>query len=78
MIIGNRSDTLYMGTNYYSEPTANTRRPPNVGSMLGQRRRRWTNIEPTLGERLVFAGGHVPKFMQNAVSMLSTKHKVLV
>ena len=24
--------------------------------MLGQRRRRWTNIESTLGERLVFAG----------------------
>ena len=27
----------------------------NVGSMLGRRRRRWANIEPTLGERLVFA-----------------------
>ena len=25
--------------------------------MLGQRRRRWTNIEPTMGECLVFAGG---------------------
>ena len=24
--------------------------------MLGQRRRRWPNIETTLGERLVFAG----------------------
>ena len=23
--------------------------------MLGQRRRRWTNIKPTLGQRLVFA-----------------------
>ena len=29
---------------------ANTRRSPNVGTMLGQRRRRWTNIVPTLGE----------------------------
>ena len=31
-----------------------------VGSMLGQRRRRWANTEPTLGERLVYAGweGH--------------------
>ena len=28
---------------------ANTRRLPNVGLMLGQRRRRWTNIKPTLG-----------------------------
>ena len=25
--------------------------------MLGQRRRRWTNIKPTLGQRPVFAGG---------------------
>ena len=33
-----------------------TRRSPNVCSMLGQRRRRWANTEPTLAERLVFAG----------------------
>ena len=35
---------------------ANTRRSPNVGLMLGHRLRRWSNITPTLGERLVFAG----------------------
>ena len=35
---------------------ANPRRSPNVGTMLGQRRRRWANIVPTLGEHLVFAG----------------------
>ena len=29
---------------------------PKVGSMLTHRLRRWPNIEPTLGERLVFAG----------------------
>ena len=29
---------------------------PNIGPMLGQRRRRWTNIGPVLGECLVFAG----------------------
>ena len=34
----------------------NTRRSPNVGTMLVQRRRRWANIVPTLAERLVFAG----------------------
>ena len=51
---------------YQSHP--NTRRSPKVGSMLDQRlspqvgstldqrRARWANIEPTLGERLVFAG----------------------
>ena len=32
---------------------ANTRRSPNVVTMLGQRRRRWPNIVPTLGERLL-------------------------
>ena len=35
---------------------ADTRRWPNVGSMLGQRRRRWPSIKPTLGQRLVSAG----------------------
>ena len=35
-----------------------TRLSPKVVSMLGQRRRRWSNIEPTLAERLVFAGDY--------------------
>ena len=29
---------------------------PNVGLLLGQRRRRWVNSKPTLGQRLMFAG----------------------
>ena len=33
-----------------------TRRRPNVELLLGQRRRRWPNINPTLGRRLVFPG----------------------
>ena len=33
----------------------NTRRSSTVGSMLGQRLRRWPSIEPTIGERLVFS-----------------------
>ena len=32
----------------------NTKRVPNAGFMLGQRRRRWPNIKPALGQRLVF------------------------
>ena len=32
------------------------RHSPNVDTMLGQRRRRWPDIVPALGERLVFAG----------------------
>ena len=35
---------------------ANTRRSANVGTLLAYRLRRWANIIPTLGERLVFAG----------------------
>ena len=35
---------------------ANTRHWANVGLMLGQRRRRWTNIKPILVQCLVFAG----------------------
>ena len=38
-----------------SDP-ANRKLWPNVGSMLGQRRRRWLNIEPTLGQCLIFVG----------------------
>ena len=35
---------------------ANMRHRPNVKLMLGQRRRRWTNIGSTLGRCLVLAG----------------------
>ena len=31
-------------------------RSANVGLMLGQRRRRWPNINPTLAECIVFVG----------------------
>ena len=40
---------------------ANMRHWPNVGLLLGQRRRRWANSNPTLGQRLMFAG-IVPNF----------------
>ena len=40
--------------------TANTRRSPNVGSMLANRLRRWPIIDPTFGHCLVFAGISVP------------------
>ena len=31
-------------------------RPPDVRSMPGQRRRRWAEMEPAMGQRIVFAG----------------------
>ena len=37
--------------------TTKMRHPPNAGSMLGQRRRRWTSIETTLGQWFMFAWG---------------------
>ena len=36
-----------------SDQSANTRRLPNGGLMLTQRRRRLANIRPTFGQRLV-------------------------
>ena len=35
---------------------ANTILSPNAGVMLAHRLRRWVNINPALGERIVFAG----------------------
>ena len=35
---------------------ANTRRWPNVGLTLSQRRRRWANVSKILGQRLVLVG----------------------
>ena len=37
-------------------PPANMKRWPNVGLLLAQRRRRWTNSKPALDQRLLFAG----------------------
>ena len=49
--------------NYYTDNVvnntyhlANITRWPNVGLLFGQRRRRWVNYKPTLGQRLMFAG----------------------
>ena len=39
-----------------SEFPANTRRWSNAGLMLAHRLRRWANISPALGQRLVFTG----------------------
>ena len=44
------------------------RRWTNVGFMLGQRRRRWANIKPTLIQRLMFAGN----FTANCIIFISS------
>ena len=46
----------------------NTKRWPNVGLMLVQRLRRWANINPTLGERLVSASLHICMLMRPETS----------
>ena len=48
-------DTQKTVSTQYSVLIQQTR---DVDSMLGQRRRRWTNIELTLGQHIVFAGMH--------------------
>ena len=49
----------------------NTRHCTNVGLMLVQRRRRWANIKPTLGQCLVFAGKRVPASQEDMRSWAS-------
>ena len=44
-----------IGSSLHVNYPANTIHRPNVGTMLGQRRRRWTNIVPALGWCIVFA-----------------------
>ena len=46
---------MYMRLVHYFRSPAKTRRWYNVGSLLGQRRRRWPNSEPALYQLLVFA-----------------------
>ena len=47
--------------NILIQPTAaDTRRSINLSLKLGQRRRRWTNVKPTLIQRLVSAGRPIP------------------
>ena len=44
--------------NILIQPTAvDTRRSINVGLKLGQRRKRWTNVKPTMIQRLESVGG---------------------
>ena len=50
---------------YYHK--ADTIYSSNVGSMLGQRHSHWTNVEPTLGQRLV-SSGYRPNLLRVAVS----------
>ena len=60
---------------------ANTRRWVDVGTMLGQRHRRWTNIEPTLAQCLVFlgiAGGILLLLAFSVVSLTDTTNVILI
>ena len=56
---------------------ANTRRLPNVGTMLDQRRRRWANVVLTLGECFVFVGYLVYYYTSifNVSSILGQRRK---
>ena len=64
---------LFSGALRYGFP-AYTRRWPNVGLLLGQRRRRWANSKPTLGQRLMFAGLHVTEKNQRVHYTLYIKN----
>ena len=49
MVICPNEGSVFIPNGYLFDRPANTRCWPNAGSMLGQRRRRWTNIEPAFG-----------------------------
>ena len=61
-VIGNHFEWLLGENNAIKDPLphtslpANTTHRPDVGPMLGRRRRRWPNIGPTSGRCVVFAG----------------------
>ena len=50
------------------------RRWPNVGLLLGQRRRRWANSKPTLGQRLMFPGDRSIMADTNMRDIFSENH----
>ena len=50
-----------------------TRRLTSVGLKLGQRRRRWANIKPTLVQRFVFAG--ILKHVDYIIWLVGITHK---
>ena len=47
--------TVYLWNASIGGVPTNTKRRPNAGLRLAQRRRRWANFRPTLGQRPVFA-----------------------
>ena len=57
---------------------ANTRRSPNVGTVLAHRLRRWPNIEPTLGELHPGSHNSVHTNTITAIYRAVNKHSGLV
>ena len=49
---------------------ASTRRCTNIGLMLGQRRRRWPNFNPTLVQRLVSTAIIPGKILMNPLFLM--------
>ena len=47
-----------------------------AGSMLGRRRRRLTNIEPALGQRIVFTGQELTRWVPLSMSHYGINHQV--
>ena len=50
---------------------------PNAGLMLGQRRRRWTNIKPALGQHLVLSGLFANAACHSHTPINMTHHKLI-
>ena len=64
---------MFAGTSFL----ANTRRWINASLMLGQHRKRWTNIQPALVQRLVHAGLCVSGVVDMLAAGPPSKHEAL-
>ena len=51
------------GADWLGPANANNYCRINVGLILGQRRRRWANSQPTMIQQLVFAGGEMRTYL---------------
>ena len=61
-----------MGSNRLTGHNANNRRSLKCGLMLGQRLRRWSNINPQSGARLLFNGYLDMLLVRNILTILAT------
>ena len=84
-VMGKKVSDLFMSASVIQNSTvpcrsipANWRSWPNVGLLLGQCRRRWTNSKPTLYQRIMFAGYRHDRFLLSIIWPTPQTHHYVV